>query len=103
MLGKDLSGQRFGKLTVLYLDQEFEKVRGNRQRRWICKCDCGTIKSIIGAELTRTKKPQRSCGCAALERSKNFGKITFRDITGQQFGLLTPIKKIGTCYICKFQ
>ena len=95
MRGKDLTGQRFGKLTVLKLDSDFEKIRGDRQRRWICQCDCGTIKSIIGAELTRTKKPQRSCGCEAKKRSKNFGKITFKDITGQKFGLLTPVEKIG--------
>ena len=96
MRGKDLTGQRFGKLLVLKLDTDFEAIRGTRQRRWICQCDCGVVKSIIGAELTRTKKPQRSCGCASVERSKNFGKITFKDITGQHFGLLTPIKKIGT-------
>lgn len=96
MRGKDLTGQRFGKLTVLQLDSEFEKIRGNRQRRWICQCDCGTIKSIIGAELTRTNKPQRSCGCAAAQRAKNFGKITFKDITNQRFGKLIALKKIGT-------
>lgn len=96
MKGKDLTGQRFGKLLVLKLDEDFEAIRGSRQRRWICQCDCGVIKSIIGAELTRTKKPQRSCGCAAHERSKNFGKLTFKDLSGQKFGLLTPIEKIGT-------
>lgn len=96
MRGKDLTGQRFGKLLVLKLDEDFETIRGTRQRRWICQCDCGTIKSIAGAELTRTKKPQRSCGCAAAERAKNFGQVTFRDISNQRFGSLVAIKKIDT-------
>ena len=92
---KDLTGQRFGKLLVLHLDEEFEKNRNNRQRRWICQCDCGVIKSIIGAELTRKNKSQKSCGCESKKRQHNFGKITFKDLTGQHFGELTVLEKIG--------
>ena len=51
MRGKDLTGQRFGKLVVLQLDEEFEQIRGKKQRRWICQCDCGTIRSFSGSNL----------------------------------------------------
>ena len=95
MRGMDLTGRRFGKLTVLKVDEEFEAIRGSKPRRWICQCDCGTIKSIRGIELTRTKKSQKSCGCEAHKRAKNFGQITFKDLTGQKFGLLTAVEKVG--------
>lgn len=93
---KDLTGQRFGKLTVLHLDEEFEKIRGKRQIRWICQCDCGTIKSIIGAELLRKNKSQKSCGCAAAQRAKDFGKVTFNDLTNRRFGKLIAKEHIRT-------
>lgn len=93
----DLTGKTFGQLTVLGLDEEFEKHRSStQQRRWICQCSCGVVKSIIGAELTRTKKSQKSCGCASKARQKNFGKITFKDLSNQQFGYLTVLNKVGT-------
>lgn len=103
----DLTGQRFGKLLVLHLDEEFEKNRNNRQRRWICQCDCGIIKSIIGAELTRKNKSQKSCGCESKKRQYNFGKITFKDLTNQKFGELTVLQKTGknkynyTIWLCQ--
>lgn len=93
---KDLTNQRFGRLLVLGLDEDFEKTRGKKQRRWVCQCDCGVIKSIIGAELTRSDKPQRSCGCSAHERALNFGQITAKDLTGKIFGKLFVNQKVGT-------
>lgn len=43
MLGdKDLTGQRFDRLTVLRPDLE----KKTKNKYWICQCDCGTIKSI---------------------------------------------------------
>lgn len=46
---QDLTGQKFGKLTVLYRDIS-GKYNGTR---WICKCDCGNFHSANGAELKR--------------------------------------------------
>ena len=59
----DLTGQRFGKLTVLSIDST-----KNKYIYWVCKCSCGNIKSIIGASLK--KGHSTSCGCYAIERSK---------------------------------
>ena len=39
----DLKNKKFGKLLVLERDLESA---GNKNSRWICKCDCGNIKSI---------------------------------------------------------
>lgn len=50
----DLTGKRFGKLTVICLDRI-----ENRCSWWKVKCDCGNVKVIRGDTL----KVVRSCGC----------------------------------------
>lgn len=54
----DLTGQKLGKLTVIARD---ESRSGGVY--WICECECGRRKSILGASLTMKKGPTRSCGC----------------------------------------
>ena len=57
----DLSGKKFGRLTVL------EKAPSkNKRTMWKCKCDCGKIKDIGAVELT--KGSSKSCGCYNLEK-----------------------------------
>lgn len=87
---KDLTGQRFGNLTVLARDPS-----PSCRVRWLCKCDCGTIKSIDGAELRRKKKPTLSCGCLTRERNKHFGDFTALNLSNKKFGMLTPLYIIG--------
>lgn len=52
----DITGQTFGKLTVLRFDQ-----RKNKQSYWMCQCECGTVVSVYGENLKRGMS--RSCGC----------------------------------------
>lgn len=57
----DLTGQRFGRLTVI-------KYLGNDKHRralWLCKCDCGADKTVCGCELR--KGSTNSCGCLHRE------------------------------------
>lgn len=54
---KDLTGQRFGKLQVLY---QCDFLLDNHTV-WHCRCDCGNEKDIMGRTLL-AKKAQ-SCGC----------------------------------------
>lgn len=63
---KNLSGQTFGKLTVIELDEEQMKKakageRYNSNAYWKCKCSCGNIVSVIGTDLCKGKTS--SCGC----------------------------------------
>lgn len=62
----DLSGQRFGKLLVLF------KVLDNRykQDHYWCKCDCGNDKTICGYSLLYGTTV--SCGCYAKELAATF-------------------------------
>ena len=53
---KDISGQKFGKLTVL----RYEKVKGKKDACWLCKCECGKEKVICGSELKNGKT--KTCG-----------------------------------------
>lgn len=85
MRGKDLIGQRFGRLVVI------EKLPTKNNRYWWrCKCDCGNFKDVPTRYLTagRTK----SCGCLNKTNSKNVRK----DITGEKFGRLTVIEYAGS-------
>ena len=57
-----LEGKRFGRLEVV----EFSHADNNAF--WICKCDCGNIKTIRGSDLTRHQST--SCGCYSIEKTK---------------------------------
>lgn len=59
----DLTGKRFGRLTVIAVDPE----RRNGFVRWKCKCDCGSTISIYGANLKNGAT--QSCGCLHSERT----------------------------------
>lgn len=53
----DLTGQRFGRLYVLC-----EVGRNNSGKvLWLCRCDCGNEKIIIGGDLRSGRTT--SCGC----------------------------------------
>jgi hypothetical protein len=54
----DLTGEKFGRLTVLYRDK---MVTGKAM--WYCRCDCGNISRVQTYDLRRIDYPVRSCGC----------------------------------------
>ena len=58
----DLTGQRFGRLTVL------ECVERGKKTKWLCQCDCGnkTITLVSSLKSGSTK----SCGCLHKESMK---------------------------------
>lgn len=59
MLFIDLSGQRFGRLTV------FNPIRGGREVKWDCLCDCGNTAVVLGHCLR--SGDTASCGCIRRE------------------------------------
>jgi 5-methylcytosine-specific restriction endonuclease McrA len=59
---KDILGQRFGRLTVI-ADGGNDK---RQSRYWLCRCDCGTEKIILGHALRQGAT--KSCGC--LQRAE---------------------------------
>jgi hypothetical protein len=59
----DLVGKKINRLTVI--SRDVNDKRG--QLRWLCKCDCGNEKIVIGNNLKRGHT--KSCGCFAIERA----------------------------------
>ena len=88
---KDLSGIKFGKLTVIKeIGRKFKK-----EILWECLCDCGNKKEMTTSRLKKTK----SCGCLS--------KTYFRDHTGKSINDLKFIKLIGknkhNCWLYKIE
>lgn len=53
----DLTGQRFGRWTVLKRDES-----KNRNVYWLCQCDCGRVVSVNGSSLRNGGSTKcRSC------------------------------------------
>lgn len=95
LMRKDLTGMRFGKLVVLYVDEERS---GNGKVYWWCRCDCGNLKSIQSTSLTRKKNGVKSCGCARnskeAQEKANITRNSYpKDITGLRFGRLVVLRK----------
>ena len=65
----ELAGKVFGKLTVL----EFSSMGNDYTSRWLCQCECGKQKIIIGKCLVRGST--RSCGCMQGGRSGLYGAV----------------------------
>ena len=56
----DITGRKFGRLTVRHKDAQ-ESGNPSDRIKWVCECECGNISSVQGSQLRsgRTK----SCGC----------------------------------------
>lgn len=72
-----MSGKRIGRWTVIRKDV---KHKGNTTY-WICRCDCGTVKSVNGHTLRNGDT--LSCSCSI---EKNY--------VGEKFGRLLAIERI---------
>jgi len=86
MAKKDLTGQVFGRLTVL------EDVGRNKHRRviWRCLCSCGNIVDVRSSDLQRGHT--QSCGCL---RKETTSQRSYLDLTGRVFGRLTVLEDVG--------
>lgn len=65
---RDLTGKRFGQLIVLRRDGVIGKLQ---QAAWLCRCDCGTEKTIRGASLQNQHSPTWHCGCLRKQNIAN--------------------------------
>ena len=66
---KDITGQKFGRLTVLRRDMEPHSCRG---AYWVCRCDCGKEHIALGTNLRRGQVT--SCGCASIDAARRMGR-----------------------------
>lgn len=92
-LAENLTGQQFGKLTVLEREFNYVTKSGKKPKGayWKCSCECG------GEVITSAKSLKQgtiiSCGCVPKAMITKLGKNTLKDLSGQKFGKLTVIKR----------
>lgn len=80
--------QKFGRWTVIG-DCIIFKNRSNRnERKWLCRCDCGTERYVLERSLICGRS--QSCGCIGIENSS---KSAAYNLKGQIFGDLKVLNK----------
>ena len=85
--GERLEGKKFGRLTVLkYLG--FKKIKEDdkySQSMYLCRCECG--KEVEVASKYLKSGNTRSCGCSAIDTSREVGKRNHKpnkyDLSGE--------------------
>lgn len=81
----DITGQKFGRLTAIKRNSVDRK--GNVL--WLCRCECGGTSIVRGTHLR--KGEIKTCG----GKGRSCRRVERADITGQQFGTLTVIRRDG--------
>ena len=64
----DLTGMRFGMLTVIDRAEDHVFKSGARAVQWNCICDCGNKVAVLSGNLVSGNST--SCGCHRVERTK---------------------------------
>ena len=55
----DLTGERYGNLTVIKRVENSKNGHSN----WLCRCDCGNYTTVNSGHL-REKHGTKTCGCS---------------------------------------
>lgn len=63
----DLTGRKFGRLTVKCRSGTYQRPSGNKEPTWLCKCECGNEKVVSSSNL-KGKNNTLSCGCLQAEK-----------------------------------
>lgn len=72
---------QFGRLIVIEKASDYiEHKSGRHREQWLCQCECGNQKIIMGNSLTKKKHPTRSCGCLRSE-TENLSGLVFGHLT----------------------
>ena len=85
---KDLTGQKFGRLTVIKETDQYVSPQGNKYTRWLCRCDCGNEATVLSCHLS--SGAISSCGCYSAELTS---QLNAKNLIGERFGKLTVVDK----------
>ena len=86
---KDLTGRKFGRLTVIRMTDE----RRSRHVVWECLCDCGNRHFVPSNSLLSGKT--KSCGCFMIE-SRGVSRITHHMSNEKIYAVWQKMRK--RCY-----
>lgn len=73
---EDLTGRRFGRLTVLGYDCTSKY----RVSQWRVRCDCGT--EFVASRANLISGNTRSCGCLKVEKASTAWKRHYERMAG---------------------
>ena len=84
----DLTGQKFGRLTVIERAEDYISPKGQHSTRWFCSCECGNPNLILVRAGALKNGNTKSCGCLDSEttakRNKDFcKKYNTYDLSGE--------------------
>lgn len=77
-------GQKFGRYLVICVAEN----SAAGKKRWLCRCECGVEKIVVGTQLRNGHS--QSCGCLRRERAWHPPVI---DMTGQRFSRLVVVRQ----------
>lgn len=84
MRNNDLTGKKFGRLTVIKRDEDRIQPSGQHKARWLCKCDCGNPNLISVDGYNLKSGHTKSCGCFNSEcASKRHKQYNTYDLSGE--------------------
>lgn len=86
---KDLTGQQFKNLIVLYRAEDVIKDGKKRRVKWHCRCNCGNEFDVIADNLV--KRPNMTCQECANKIRAEHNRI---NVIGNKYGRLTILEII---------
>lgn len=88
----DLTGQRFGKLTIIKRAEDKILASGRAEVQWLCKCDCGNETIVLASNLANGNT--QSCG---LCNEKSHGNIKIAQLLDKNNIPYEREKRFDTC------
>lgn len=82
---KDLTGYKYGKLTILRQVENRVYANGKSRSQYECECDCGNIILKTRDQIIAGKTQCRECAFEAMAKKER------KNIEGQTFGYLTVL------------
>ena len=87
----DMTGQRFGRLTVIEKATLPKKQANGAVTGWLCRCDCGrevvySRKDLLSGKIT-------SCGCLLREESRKTVAEKVGQVDGTTLSAISPDRK----------
>lgn len=82
----DITGNAYGRLTVLEMDH----INKHHDSMWLCKCICGN--TIVASSNNLRRGNTQSCGCYQSEQAS---KSNLKNLLGSKYGKLTVVELIN--------
>lgn len=92
----DLTGQKFGKLTVLGRGPDYIQSSGKKIVQWECECECidpetQLHKKVLVRSSNLRNGHTKSCGCLIKEKAR---EKCFKNEIGNKYGHLTVLREV---------